>query len=108
MEALHSTMGKFKDLPYTRPDVKALKKSFSKHLNRFKNAKTFEDADAAFLDFMRSMESWYTQNTIASIRNTMNVKDAFYDQEIKFYNRESAVLMLLYADLLNFMYGGVV
>ena len=88
------TMGKFNDLPYERPDVKKLKKDFAKHLKHFKKAKTFEEADAAFLAFMGSMESWYTRNTIASIRNTMNMKDEFYDQEIKFYNREGSVLML--------------
>lgn len=94
MEKMNLTMGKFNELSYKRPDAEELKKSFAKHLKRFKNAKSFEDADAAFLDFMRSMESWFTQNTVASIRNTMNVKDEFYDKEIKFYNRKNSVLML--------------
>lgn len=94
MEKMNLTMGKFNELSYKRPDAEELKKSFAKHLKRFKNAKSFEDADAAFLDFMRSMESWFTQNTVASIRNTMNVKDKFYDKEIKFYNRKNSVLML--------------
>ena len=88
------TMGKFNELSYNRPDADELKKNLAKHLKRFKNAKTFEDADAAFLDFMGSIESWATQNTIASIRNTMNVKDEFYDKEIKFYNRKNSVMML--------------
>ncbi len=94
MEKLNPIMGKFNELPYKRPDAKELKKNFAKHLNRFKSAKTFEEADSAFLDFMGSMESWSTQNTIASIRNTMNMKDDFYDKEMKFYNREGSVLML--------------
>ena len=85
MDNLNTTMGKFSELPYTRPDAKALKQSFTKHLNRFKKAKTFDEADVAFLDFMRAMESWFTQNTIASVRNTMNMKDEFYDEEIKFF-----------------------
>lgn len=96
MENLNATMGKFSDLPYARPDVKALKKTFAKHLNRFKEAKTFEEADEAFLAFMGSMESLSTQSTIANIRNTMNMKDEFYDKEIKFYNRELSVLMLTF------------
>ncbi len=90
------TMGKFSELSYERLDTKALKKSFAKHLKHFKNAKTFEEADIAFLDFMNSMETWSTQSTIASIRNTMNMKDEFYDKEIKFYNREGSVLMLTF------------
>ena len=94
MDNLNTTMGKFSELPYTRPDAKALKQSFTKHLNQFKKAKTFEEADVAFLAFMRAMESWFTQNTIASVRNTMNMKDEFYDEEIKFFNRENSLLML--------------
>ena len=94
MEQTNLTMGKFNELSYNRPDADELKKNLAKHLKRFKNAKTFEDADAAFLDFMGSIESWATQNTIASIRNTMNVKDEFYDKEIKFYNRKNSVMML--------------
>ena len=94
MEQTNLTMGKFNELSYNRPDADELKKNLAKHLKRFKNAKAFEDADAAFLDFMGSIESWATQNTIASIRNTMNVKDEFYDKEIKFYNRKNSVMML--------------
>ncbi len=87
-------MEKFRDLPYKRPNVKQLKKEFALHLGKFRTAETFEVADAAFLDYMRVMESWATQNTIASIRNTMNMKDEFYDAEIKFFNREGSKMML--------------
>ena len=81
----NTAFGKFSDLPYQRPDVKQLKKDFAKHLGHFNKAKTFEQADAAFLAFMGSMEAWATQNTIASIRNTMNMKDEFYDEEMPKY-----------------------
>ena len=87
-------MKTFRDLPYQRPDVKKLKAGFARSLARFSGAKTFEEADAAFLEFQHSVESWATLNTIASIRNTMNMKDEFYDGEIRFFNRESPKLML--------------
>jgi len=87
-------MEKFRDLPYKRPNVKQLKKEFALHLGKFRTAKTFGEADAALLDYMHVMESWETQSTIASIRNTMNMKDEFYDAEIKFFNREGSKMML--------------
>ena len=87
-------MGKFSELPYKRPDVKKLKKDFARHLAAFKKAESFEAADCAFMAYMCTMEGWYTQNTIASIRNTMNMKDEFYDNEIKFFNKEGSKLML--------------
>lgn len=94
MENMKATMGKFNELPYERPDVKGLKKAFADHLKQFQRAKTFAEADAAFLGFMSAMESWATQSTVAYIRNSINLKDAFYDKEVKFYNREGSVLML--------------
>ncbi|MBO5076376.1 MAG: M2 family metallopeptidase [Clostridia bacterium] len=87
-------MEKFKDLKYERPDLKKAKQDFSACCKQFGAAKTFEEADNAFLGFQRIMESVTTQNTIASIRNTMNMKDEFYDAEIKFFNREMPKLMM--------------
>ena len=74
MENKNITMGKFCDLPYSRPNVKNIKKEFENALARFKKATTFEDADKALLEYMDVMGHWYTQYTIASIRNTMNMK----------------------------------
>ena len=87
-------MEKFRDLEYKRPDVNQLKKDFAVYLKQFKGAKSFEEADAAFLGVQHVMEAWATQNTIASIRNTMNMKDEFYDGEIKFFNSEGSKLMM--------------
>ena len=87
-------MEKFKDLKYERPDLKKAKKDFAAYCKQFSAAKTFAEADNAFLGFQRIMEGVATQNTIASIRNTMNMKDEFYDAEIKFFNREMPKLMM--------------
>ena len=87
-------MDKFKDLKYERPDLKMVRKDFSVYCKRFSAAKSFEDADKAFLDIQRIMESVSTQNVIASVRNTMNMKDEFYDAEVKFFNSEMPKLMM--------------
>ncbi|MBR7063237.1 MAG: M3 family oligoendopeptidase [Clostridia bacterium] len=93
-EVRNNIDGKFRDLKYERPDLKKARKDFAEYAGQFKAAATFEAADAAFLGFQRIMESVTTQNTIASIRNTMNMKDEFYDAEIKFFNREMPKLMM--------------
>ncbi|MBR5410681.1 MAG: M3 family oligoendopeptidase [Clostridia bacterium] len=87
-------MEKFRDLPYVRPDPKKIKKAFAGIVKDFRDAKSFGEADAAFLACNRLLESVFTQRTVASIRNTMNMKDAFYDGEMKFLNRETPKLML--------------
>ena len=88
-------MEKFKDLPYRRPDLAQAKKEYAVLLRKFKNAKSLEEADDAFLGFMKLAENVTTVRTIASIRNTIDLSDEFYDGEIKFFNREIPKLMLL-------------
>ncbi len=88
-------MNKFKDLEYKRPDVPALKKDLKRSIADFKKAGSFEEAEAAFLGFERTVESVMTAQAIASVRNTMNMKDEFYDGEVKFFNRTLPKLMLL-------------
>ena len=44
-------MEKFRDLPYQRPDMAALKKGLAREIGNLKAAKSFADADAAFLAF---------------------------------------------------------
>ena len=87
-------MEKFSELVYRRPDVKKIKKDFSLRMKEFKAAKSFEEADAAFLGWMKLLEENSTLFIIASIRNTMNMKDEFYDNEIKYINRTMPKLML--------------
>ena len=87
-------MEKFKDLKYERPDLKKAKKEFSSCVARFSAAKSFEEADREFLGYQRIMESIATQATIASIRNTMNMKDEFYEGEEKFFNKQMPKLMM--------------
>ena len=88
-------MDKFKDLPYQRPDLAKVRKEYAALLKKFKNASDFAEADAAFLGFMKLAENVVTVNTIASIRNTMDMSDEYYDGEIRFFNSEMPKLMLL-------------
>ena len=87
-------MEKFRDLKYERPDIKRLKKDIRRMLGEFTDAGSFDEADAALAEFMRVMESFVTQNIIATIRSNMNVKDEFYDGEIRYFNREIPKQML--------------
>ncbi len=78
---------KFSELPYCRPNLEATKKELQEILVRFRNAKTFEEADAAYVDMDRVSGKFYTQRTIASIRRDIDTRDAFYDGEKAWYNQ---------------------
>ena len=88
-------MEKFKDLQYERPDLKELRGEYKRLLAGFRQAKSFEEADRVFLAMQGLMEKLMTRQTIAHVRNTMNMKDAFYDGEIQFFNKEMPKLMML-------------
>lgn len=86
-------MQKFSEIKYERPDIKKLKKDFLLSVKKFKNAPTFEEADTAFIKCNRIIEEAGTMYVVAEIRNTANMKDEFYDNEMKFYNKALPMLM---------------
>ena len=86
-------MKKFRDLEYRRPDMRKAAEDYLACINRFKEAKTFEEANAAFMERTRVMSGLQTMMTVAHIRNTVNMADEFYDAEINFINEETPRLM---------------
>ncbi len=88
-------MEKFKDLSYKRPDVKAVKAGIVALVKKLKKADSFEEAHAAYIAWEEQMKKVSTMAVIASVRNTMNMKDEFYDEEMKFYNKAMPQLMPL-------------
>ena len=86
-------MEKFSELKYERPKVGALKKQLNACVRRLRQAKSFEEANAAFLMWHEVILRASTSYTLAQVRNTCNMKDEFYEREMKFFN--SAVPMLM-------------
>jgi len=86
-------MQKFKDLPYQRPSLPAMFKVYRKSMKMFKKAKTPADACAAYVAFHEILSEFNTPNTIASIRNSMDLQDAFYAKEMQYYGLAFSVVM---------------
>ncbi len=92
-------MWKFQDLPYKRPDMDQVKAEYLDAIRRFKAAATYEEAREAYLAQDRILRTLHTAEVIASIRNTMDTTDPFYDAEITFFNQEMAKFMPLQKQL---------
>ena len=88
-------MWKFKDLPYERPDAAAFQAQYRSAIDRFEAAKTYQEAKEAYVDQDKLMRDFSTMHTIASIRNTMDTTDPYYDAEITHLNTVSAEFMPL-------------
>lgn len=77
---------KFSEMPYQRPDPEAVKQQMTALTQRLEHAASYEEARQAFLDQQAASRSVETQATLASVRHSIDTRDAFYDAEEKFWN----------------------
>lgn len=81
-------MTKFKDMKYARPDLEELAKTYTAYVEELKAAKSYDGAKAVFLKKEATDKEISTMSTLASVRNSIDTRDPFYDAEMKFWNRE--------------------
>ncbi len=85
-------MWEFHGLPYQRPDTGSLRAAYEAGVERLRGAQTYAEARGAFLALDKMFADLGSAETIASIRNTMDTRDAFYKAEMDFFNEEMAKL----------------
>lgn len=77
---------KFKDLAYKRPNFDEIVEKISSFLDELENSASEEE----FFDLHKKIEQEFAKfnelYTIAYIRNTINTKDSFYEEEIASFN----------------------
>ena len=83
---------KFSEMPYARPDLDAVKQQFADLLARFKAAATYAEAHAVFLEEEKLNKHVDTLAQLASVRNTIDTRDKFYDEEMNFWNEATPQL----------------
>ena len=69
----------FSQIPYHRADLTAWKAQVEDQTKRFREAKTFEEADAIYRESELSAVEYDTMVTQASIRRDIDTRYAFYD-----------------------------
>ena len=79
-------MVKFSEMEYKRPDVEAYKAALGELAAQLAAAKTFEEAEAAFLKSEELNAEFGTMGTIANIRHDINTNDEFYKAEVEFWD----------------------
>ena len=88
-------MQRFSEIQYVRPDLAAYREELLAHVEKVKNAKSWEELKAEWLAHsVKSMEIM-TMRSVASIRNTVDTTDAFYDGEMRYFHAELPSLMLI-------------
>ncbi|MBO4881291.1 MAG: M3 family oligoendopeptidase, partial [Firmicutes bacterium] len=77
---------KFSEMPYSRPDAEQLKSKVAELTERLKAAKTYEEAKAVFLENEELGSHVNTLAQLVMIRHSIDTRDAFYDEEQKWWN----------------------
>ena len=85
-------MVRFSDMPYERPDMEALKTSLEAAARRVTEASCFAEVRDAYFEVQELRKEVFTRFSIASVRNTMNTADAYYDGEIRWLREQMARL----------------
>ncbi len=75
-----------------RPDLDAVKQQFADLCARFKAAATYAEAHAVFLEEEKLNKHVDTLAQLASVRNTIDTRDKFYDKEMNFWNEATPQL----------------
>ncbi len=83
---------KFKEMPYTRPDVGEITRQLEQVTENLAGAADYASAKEAFLAKDRLERRVTTVSTIASIRHSIDTRDAFYDGESRFWDRTNPEL----------------
>ena len=86
-------MKSFHELTYERPDSDALIEEITRQTEAFRRSRSYEEARQILLDLTKQTGHFGTMSTLASIRNTIDTTDAFYEKEMQFLARRSQRLM---------------
>ena len=88
-------MEKFSEMKYERPDLSAYQEELKGHIQRVKDADSWESLRSEWLAQEKKRRSLWNSRSIAHIRNTINTLDPFYDAEIRYFNSEMPSITLL-------------
>ena len=79
-------MIKFSEMKYSRPDLQKTAEEMKRIITDLQNARTYEEAHAAFIAKNTLEMHIMTQKELAQIRHDIDTRDTFYDEEIKFWD----------------------
>lgn len=88
-------MKNFMELEYQRPDFNEEKERIRNYIQELKKASSYEEMRNLFLQEEKDSENMRTMQAIASIRNTVNTTDIFYEEEMKAFHKELGEFTLL-------------
>ena len=85
----------FQNMPYVRPDMEGLKACTEKTIDALRDAASYEAARDALFALQGAEEAAFTMMSLASVRNTIDTTDPFYEGEMKWLREQNAAMIPL-------------
>ncbi|WP_434798963.1 M3 family oligoendopeptidase [Terrisporobacter vanillatitrophus] len=92
---------KFQDYKYERPNYEKIKKSFLDLVNKIKSADHYKNQHGYIMELNNIRKHIETMSTIASIRNSINTADEFYEKETDYWDEHGPLYTELNSDFYN-------
>ncbi|MEG1408550.1 MAG: M3 family oligoendopeptidase [Terrisporobacter sp.] len=89
---------KFRDYKYERPNYDKVKQLFLGLVEKINNASTYEEQYKYIMELNDIRKQIETMSSIASIRNSINTADEFYEKEIDYWDEHGPLYTELNAD----------
>ncbi len=80
---------KFSELPYERPDLKAIMDSIKSLINDFQKSSSANEQIELMKKIAEVRSEMETSRSLVSIRHSIDTNDEFYDEENKFFDQNS-------------------
>ena len=77
---------KFNEMPYSRPDIGAIKKKLSELKAAIEKAESASEVIGLYTEVCAVSEEYSTLGSLAYVRHTINTADEFYDAENNFFD----------------------
>ena len=85
----------FREMPYVRPDMEALRSVYQVTTEKLRNAKDYAEARAAFFALQDAEEDSGTMMSLCHVRASIDTGDAYYEAEQKWLREQNAALIPL-------------
>ena len=83
---------KFSEMSYTRPDLAKVENDFNTLLSRFDSAQNAEEQKEVLASINERKNEFSTYASIASVRNSIDTTNAFYEAEQEFFDSNEPII----------------
>ncbi|MBR1763191.1 MAG: M3 family oligoendopeptidase [Eubacterium sp.] len=77
---------KFSEFEYKRPNKDEIIESVKKLTKKLEEAVSYNEAKAVFLEYQELAKKFETLSNLATVRHSIDTRDEYYDNEVKFWN----------------------